>query len=383
MAQCSVNSSPILITGATGFLGGFLAGELIKRGRKTLLLVRPRGNDSAEKRVGKLLKFLDIEPEHLSTVIPGEIDKPGLGLSEEHLKILQEVPEVLHCAADTSFAERKKEQVEKTNLQGLRNVFDVIPNCERFFHMSSAYSAGKQEGLVKEEMQSPPDFHNPYERSKNEAEKLITQLCREKGTKLTIFRPSITYGESTTGKSLRFNALYFPVRTLLFFKDSLKKDILERSGKRAAQLGVSINDDGTIHLPLTFPGSGGLNLVPINFLVKAVTAIMDSSETGIFHIVNPESDTISKLAENIQQHYAISGLSVAEKALQDGPLQTLINSYIDVYYPYFCDKRIFDDYRAKKVLEPLEIECPALTSDVFKRCMDFAIEVDWGSKIRV
>jgi len=383
MAQVSVNSSPILITGATGFLGGFLAGELIKRGRKTLLLVRPKGNDSAQKRTRKLLTFLDIEPEHEPIVVPGEIDKPGLGLSAEHTKVLQNVKEVLHCAADTSFAQRKKQQVEQTNLQGLQNVFNAVPNCERFYHMSSAYSAGKQEGIVKEEMLNPPAFHNPYERSKNEAEKLITNLCREKGIELTIFRPSITYGDTTTGKSLRFNALYFPVRTLLFFKDSLKKDILERSGQRAAQLGVSINENGTINLPLTFPGSGGLNLVPINFLVEAVTAIMDSGENGIFHIVNPQIETIHQLAQNIQKHYAISGLSVAEKAAQDGPLQTLINSYIDVYYPYFCDKRIFDDYRAKKVLEPLEIECPALTSDVFKRCMDFAIEVDWGSKIRV
>ncbi len=46
MAQVSVNSTPILIIGATGFLGGFLAGELKKKGRKTLFLVRPRGNDS-------------------------------------------------------------------------------------------------------------------------------------------------------------------------------------------------------------------------------------------------------------------------------------------------------------------------------------------------
>lgn len=74
---------------------------------------------------------------------------------------------------------------------------------------------------------------------------------------------------------------------------------------------------------------------------------------------------------------------MSENAVQDGPLQTLINSNIDVYYPYFCDKRIFDDYKAKKTLGPLGIECPELTSDVFKRCMDFAIEISWGSKIRV
>jgi nucleoside-diphosphate-sugar epimerase len=378
-----MSNPPILITGATGFLGGFLAGELIKRGRRTILIVRPKGNDTARQRAENLLSFLNIEAKHAPVVIPAEIDKPGLGLSEEHQRILRDVPEVLHCAADTSFAERKKEQVKATNLQGLQNVFDIVPNCERFYHMSSAYSAGTLEGLIKEEIQYPPGFHNPYEQSKNEAEKLITELCREKDIDLTIFRPSITYGDSSTGKSLRFNALYFPVRTLLLFRDSLKKDILERSGKRATTLGASINKNGTMHLPLTFPGSGQLNLVPINYLVKAVTAIMDSGETGIFHIVNPKSNTVRQIVQNIERQYSISGMEVADEAVQDGPLQTLINSYMDVYYPYFCDKRYFSDYRTRTILEPLGIECPELTSAVFKRCMDFAVESSWGSKIRV
>jgi len=379
----SMINSPILITGATGFLGGFLAGELIKRGRRTILTVRPRGNETARKRVENLLKFLNIEAKHAPIVISAEIDTPGMGLSEEHRRMLREVPEVLHCAADTSFAERRKKQVEATNLQGLRNVFELVPHCERFFHMSSAYSAGTQEGLIQEEMLHPPGFHNPYERSKNEAEKLITDLCREKDIDLTIFRPSITYGDADTGESLRFNALYFPVRTLLFFRDSLKKDIVEKSGTRAAGLGVSINRDGSMHLPLTFPGSGRLNLVPINFLVKAVTALMDSSEIGIFHIVNPKSDSIGQLIQHIERHYSIFGLQVADEVVQDGPLQTLINSYMDVYYPYFCDKRVFSDYRTRQMLEPLGIECPELTPAIFNRCMDYAVEAGWGSKIRI
>lgn len=378
-----MSSPPILITGATGFLGGFLAGELIKKGRKTILILRPKGNDTARQRVENLLKFLNIKAKHEPVIIPAEIDKAGLGLSEEHKRILREVTEVLHCAADTSFAERKKQQVETTNLQGLQNVFDVVPNCEKFFHMSTAYSAGKQEGLITEEIQFPKEFYNPYEQSKNESEKLVTDLCREKNIHLNIFRPSITYGDANTGESLRFNALYFPVRTLLFFRDSLKKDILERSGKRAAGLGVSINENGSMHFPLTFPGNGWLNLVPIDFLVKAVTAIMDSGKTGIFHIVNPKSDTIGKLAQFIERNYSISGMGVADEVVQGGSMQTLINSYMDVYYPYFCDKRKFSDYRARTILEPLGIECPELTSSVFKRCIDFAVDSNWGSKIRV
>lgn len=378
-----MSDSPILITGATGFLGGFLAGELIKRGRRTILTVRPKGSDTARQRAVNLMKFLKIEAEYEPVVIPAEIDRRGLGLSEEHRKILNDVTEVLHCAADTSFAERKKQQVETTNLQGLKNVFDAVPNCERFFHMSSAYSAGRQEGLIREEIQSPSGFHNPYEQSKNESEKLITELCRDKGADLVIFRPSIIYGDADTGESLRFNALYFPVRTLLYFRDTLKKDIMLKSGKRAESLGVSINENGSIHLPLTFPGSGGLNLVPVNFLVKAVTAIMDSGKCGIFHIVNPKTDTVGQLVQNIEKHYSISGLKVNDEKVKNGPLQALIDSYMDVYYPYFCDKRSFSDYRTRKMLEPLGIECPELTSDVFKRCMDFAVESGWGSKIRV
>jgi len=345
--------------------------------------VRPKGSYTAVQRVENLINFLRIEGKHEPLVIPAEIDKPGLGLSEEHRRILRDVPEVLHCAADTSFAERKKEQVETTNLQGLQNVFDAVPNCERFFHMSSVYSAGRQEGLIMEEMQYPSNFHNPYEQSKNEAENLITELCREKRTDLTVFRPSITYGDASNGESLRFNALYFPVRTLLFFRDSLKKDILERSGKRAKNLGVSMDKNGVINLPLTFPGNGRLNLVPINFLVKAITSIMASGEIGIFHVVNPISNDVEQIIEYIGRHYSISGLEVADDVVQGGPLQTLINSYMDLYYPYFCDKKIFSDYRTREILKPLGIECPELTSDVFKRCMDFGIEAGLVSKIKV
>jgi nucleoside-diphosphate-sugar epimerase len=377
-----MSESPILITGATGFIGGFLAGELMKMGRKTILAVRPQGNINARMRIDNLLRFLEIEPKYEPLVISAEIDKPGLGLSEEFLRILRDVPEVLHCAADTSFAERKRQQVENTNLQGLQNVFDVLPKCKCFYHMSSAYSAGKQECMVLEELQYPKEFHNPYEESKNEAEKLITELCKEKGISLTIFRPSITYGDSETGKSIRFNALYYPVRTLLFIRDMLKKDFLERSGSRAAELGVSISETGNINLPLIFPGNGYLNLVPINYLIKAVTTIMESGESGIFHIINPKSDTVAQLLHHIEILYSITGLKVAEeRVMPDGPLQMLINSYMDVYYPYFCDKRSFSDYRTRKILDSYDIECPELTHDVFKRCMDFALEVNWNKII--
>ncbi len=375
-----MNDLPILITGATGFLGGFLAGELIKRGRRTILIVRPKGNDSPHRRVRHLLDFLEVKPQHEPVVIAAEIDQPGLALSAAHRKILARVPQVLHCAADTSFSARRSAQTEATNLHGLRNVFAAVPACSRFFHMSTAYVAGVQEGLIAEKLQAPARFHNPYERSKHAAERLIVELCAERGTELAIFRPTITYGHSRTGKSLRFNALYYPVRTLLFLRDTLKNDILLRDGKRAGGLGVSLAQDGSVNLPLTLPGAdaGGLNLIPVDFLVEAVIAIIESGTTGIFNIANPQTSTVTELAGNLHRFYSLSGLEVSAARVAGGPLQTLINSCMEVYYPYFCDRRRFSVSRAGAILDPLGIQCPHLSPAVFKLCMDYAIHADWG-----
>ena len=78
---------------------------------------------------------------------------------------------------------------------------------------------------------------------------------------------------------------------------------------------------------------------------------------------------------------AASAEDEADEVVQDGPLQTLINSYMDVYYPYFCDRRRFNTSRAGEILDPLGIKCPHLSPAVFKLCMDYAIHTDWGQAI--
>ncbi len=67
--------------------------------------------------------------------------------------------------------------------------------------MSTAYVAGNTSGLCMEKEVLQNDFHNPYEESKKKAEDALVSLCGERDIPLTIFRPSITYGESTTGKA--------------------------------------------------------------------------------------------------------------------------------------------------------------------------------------
>ncbi len=374
---------PVFITGAAGFLGGFLTAELVRRGVKTVLGVRPRGNVSPKSRVDNLFRFMELSPRVEPLVLPVDILKPDLGLSSAQRKLIEDIPVVVHCAADTSFAQRLGKVVHATNIEGLENVFRALPGCDRFFHMSTAYASGIQQGRITEELQFPSEFNNPYEQSKNHAEKVITELCSSRGTDLTIFRPSITYGHSVTGASLRFNALYYPVRTFLFLRDSLRRDILERGGKRASVLGASLGSDGKLRLPVSLPGEGWLNLIPVDYLVDSVIIIMESGATGIFHLVNPRSCTVEGITGYLMEHYLISGIGISNGIPSDGALQALVNRYMDVYYPYFCDTRVFDDSRSAEVLRPAGIDCPEFNGRIFRKCMDFAIENGWGDKIEI
>lgn len=343
-----MNESPILVTGATGFLGGFLSGELIASGRQIILLTGPRGNP--EKRIANLLGFLGVTPVNPPLVMKADITRTDLGLDESQLNRLTNVRKVLHCAAVTSFSKGKANLLRQVNLHGTINVINALPCCNHFYHMSTAYSAGKVSGRCMEEKVIQNEFHNPYEESKKLAEDALEKLCGERNIPLTIFRPSITYGESTSGKTMRFNALYYPVKVLLFFRDSMLRDICKNRGRKATDLGVSLDKCGCVSLPLSLPGAGSLNLIPVEFLVKAVLAVMESRATGVFHITNPRINTVEELVSYTERFYGITGIEIASGIRENGVLQSLINRYMKVYYPYFCDKRIFDATRLQKIL---------------------------------
>lgn len=371
---------PVLITGATGFIGGFLTAELLKRGAGVMALARPRGETSPLQRMRRLLRFFNMEfPKNLE-VLEGSVDIPGLGLDKDAAaRVKNSAATVLHCAASTSFAARKGGQVERVNVEGAANVLRAAGSCSLFCQMSTAYSAGIRSGVCLEELTVQENFNNRYEESKHRAELEVTELCRRAGRELIIFRPSIVCGDSATGRSLRFTGLYYPVRMLLFLADSMRKDILERDGARAGKLGVSMDGSGRVDLPVNFPGDGHINILPIDHLVAAVLRIMESGGEGIYHIVNPAPSTVGRVVEFIQECYPVSGIRV-DGGGGTGPLQRLMDSYMELYYPYFCDGREFDDSRAADVLRPAGIVCPPMDVELFRRCMDYALQKDWNPR---
>jgi nucleoside-diphosphate-sugar epimerase len=386
-------SGRIMLTGGTGFLGSHLAAELLRSGNRIFLLARPLNRQRADERVARLLDWFGIEPGLRANlrIVEGTIEKPGLGLDTDVLPdCLENTTEVIHCASNTGFAERKRPEVEAANIGGLLNVLDFAASssCGFFHHLSTAYVAGKREGPCREEIVDAGDFTNVYEETKALGERLVSDGCRAAGIRLNIYRPSIVYGDSRTGRSLLFNALYYPVKTVVFLKDLYEADILKRGGRKAAMMGVRRESDGSLYLPirLEVESAEGINLVPIDHFIAAFAAIReDSLDGGIFHIVNAGLTTMEKLIDYTQRLFHIRGIEPCRPedfgARPRNAIETLFTNYLEAYGPYMRDKRTFAMDNARGILAARGIVCPEFDFEIFGRCMKYAVQVDWGGKL--
>ncbi|NJD56880.1 MAG: NAD-dependent epimerase/dehydratase family protein, partial [Nitrospirae bacterium] len=343
-------------------------------------------------RIDRLFKWLGLGPTKAAQlqVLEAYLDRPGFGLDKSlYDSLAGQTDEMIHCASNTSFSERKRREIETANIDGLRNVLDFAgkSRCCFFHHMSTAYAAGRRHGLCREEQIETATFTNVYEETKYRGERMISHLCHDQGIRLNIYRPSIVCGDSRTGRTLLFNALYYPIRTVLFFRNLYENDIKEKGGKRAGQMGVRMDANGTVHLPIRIEAEeeGGINLIPIDYLVAAFLEIMDTClDGGLFHIVNQKLTPVRELVDYTRRFFHVDGIETVRPGTlvssQRNSLEILFDHYIEAYRPYMMDDRIFEDRKAREVLEQKDIECPDFDFGMFTRCMNYAVRSEWGQK---
>ncbi len=116
----------VLITGASGFVGGQLAVELVRRGQSVRVL--RRGNSSLVGLAG-----LDVED-----FIGDILDRDAVMRAVEGCEV------VYHVAAVSSYWRARREQIYRVNVEGTRNVVDACLHAgvQRFVHTSSAAAIG-------------------------------------------------------------------------------------------------------------------------------------------------------------------------------------------------------------------------------------------------
>ena len=214
---------PILITGATGFVGLEVMVRCLQRSRRQIIApVRARDDAHAAERIRHAMGTAFGDPDaHAGrvTAVAADIERPDLGLEPRRLDALAErIDRILHAAASVSFDLGLAES-RGINVSGTQHMLDFADRAHRrgglarFTYVSTAYVAGTHRGEFSErDYDVGQGFRNAYERSKWESEGNV----RAAGGRLPvqIARPSIIVGEQASGWTSAFNVLYGPLRAL-------------------------------------------------------------------------------------------------------------------------------------------------------------------------
>ena len=384
------SKSTIALTGATGFLGSHLMASLLTKGYQIIVFGRSAKNESLNERIARLLRWFSMDNcSGQVTCIDTDLSQDKLGIEKrEYSRLCSVVGSVIHCASDTSFSESKREKVMAANINNLTGILEFSKNAQvNFFHyISTTYVAGTGVTYCKEILSSVKTFTNVYEESKAAAEKIISEYCDKNAIPLSIIRPSIVYGNSQTGRSLKFNALYFPVRSAQSIRDIYLNDILNNGGLKAAKNGIFLDKEGYLFLPLKIylPHEGDINIIPVDYFVNTTIKIIENcSGNGIYHLTNPFHTTMKIIARYYEKLMKVNGVEIIYGPMPDNllrnPAEELFDRFIVPYRPYLSDIRVFD--RTNTILETGNLNPPEFTYEIFKACMEYAINVNWGATI--
>ena len=335
------DSGTILLTGATGFLGGELLRRVLDRtDREVVAIVR---------------RPLGIEHDRLHLLFADLTDDAPLPLPDQ----ASDITTVIHCAASVSFTLPLDEQRE-INVEGTRRVLELaakLPNLERVQHVSTAYVAGTHEGeFYASDLERGQGFRNTYEQSKHEAE----QVVHASGLPFQIIRPSIVVGDQRTGYTPAFNVIYPPMRAYALNKLSVAP------GREEAPVDVVPIDcvaDGMLALLEVAPGKTHTIAACEN-----ASTVGEIVEIGARHFDRPRGAVVARaeLDALIEQLPGEQRLK-AQEALERS------SSVI----PYFDVRAHFRDPETKAFLAERGIVVPKLP-DYFETLMDYAIENNWG-----
>ena len=197
--------SKLLITGATGFLGGAVLARALSDSSFESILLLVRANTAGEgvARVRNNLANFGCNETLLAKINEKNILLGDLAYSEDFLndERLSSVTHVINSAAVASFGDNAL--IWKVNVEGtlkfVKRMADVS-GLVRFVHVGTAMSCVPEAGtLVTESMTRKPEEEHlvQYTWSKSTIEQLIVEQCPQ--LPLLIARPSIVVGHSEEG----------------------------------------------------------------------------------------------------------------------------------------------------------------------------------------
>ena len=169
----------VLVTGATGFIGGNLARRLAQYGYDVRALVRPRANTLTIDGTG-------VEQ------IPGDIlDRESVA------RAVQGCQAVFHCAAIYSFWSSTPKLIHRTNVDGTTIVLQAARQAgvSRVVFTSTVSTMGFSPGELstEESLLDPDHLVGHYKKSKYQAELVALEMAAE-GLPVVVVNPTAPVG---------------------------------------------------------------------------------------------------------------------------------------------------------------------------------------------
>ena len=110
----------ILVTGATGLLGRYLLRDLLAKGRRVAIILRPSKKQSVAQRAEEILQFWEAQaqtPLPRPVVLQGDICEDNLGLSPtDQAWVAAHCTSILHSAASLVFHKDAAGEPERSNI---------------------------------------------------------------------------------------------------------------------------------------------------------------------------------------------------------------------------------------------------------------------------
>lgn len=338
-SKVPVDEGAILLTGATGLLGGEVLARILARTDRTVvaLVRRPLGFEHPRLQ----LLMADLTDD-------APLPQPDVDISQ-----------VIHCAASVSFTLPIEEQRE-INVEGTRRLLELaktFPNLERFVHVSTAYVAGTFEGeFGPDDLERGQGFRNTYEQSKQEAEVLV----QASGLPVQIIRPSIVVGDQHTGRTNAFNVLYPPMKAYAL---------------------------GKLHVA---PGraEAPVDVVPIDHVADAMMELLDVAP-GRTHLVvaGENAATVGELVQLGADYFERPVGTLLTRQQLDEMIDSLPDEAREQarigleraahVLPYFDVKAEYRDPFTTEFLASRGLVARPMR-EYFSTLMDYAVEANWG-----
>lgn len=190
----------ILVTGATGFVGSYVARDLVGRGHEVIALVRAASHTDSLKQLGVQLVFGD------------------LGSSQQNSVSIPECDVVIHIAG--LIKAKNTQDFYRVNAEGTRWLLDQLryQEIKKFIYVSSISARGPNQNSSSFEGKGAVSH---YGKSKVQGEKIVFE--HQNRFPVCLVRPPIVYGPGDRETLILFRFFrrgFFPIVGKIPLKNS-------------------------------------------------------------------------------------------------------------------------------------------------------------------